>query len=277
MPLDLGPVKRQAVLAALLLGKGAVLSHEQLMRGVWGTEPPASGHKVLASHVNPLRRALDAEGTRHTESVIRSGKGWYRFVVDGVRLDVADVTERADEARRTKESGDLAGAADRLSAALALFRGEPLTGLPGSFAQAERERLSERRRGLRLERLTCLLLLGRFGEVLDDLGALSPSDRYDESLLALRMRALYGCERQAEALNAYQGLRVRLRDELGVGPGEELRRLYERCCAATTNSCSVRAPNAPPHVPAGPGPAAPSMNCRATPAASSAGRPRSRN
>ncbi|WP_327417296.1 AfsR/SARP family transcriptional regulator [Streptomyces sp. NBC_01233] len=226
-PLDLGPVKRQAVLAALLLSRGAVVGHEQLMHGVWGSEPPASGHKVLASHVNPLRRALDADGTRHTESVIRSGKGWYRFVVDGVRLDVADLTERGVEARRTKASGELARAVAQLSSALALFRGEPLAGLPGPFAQAERERLSERRRGLRLDRLECLVLLGRFGDALDDLTVLSPSDRYDESLLALRMRALYGCDRQAEALNAYQGMRVRLRDELGVDPGEELRRLHE--------------------------------------------------
>ncbi|MEV6727975.1 MULTISPECIES: BTAD domain-containing putative transcriptional regulator [unclassified Streptomyces] len=226
-PLDLGPVKRQAVLAALLLRRGAVVSHEQLMYGVWGSEPPASGHKVLASHVNPLRRALDADGTRHTESVIRSGKGWYRFAVDGVRLDVADLIERGVEARRTKASGELARAVDQLSSALALFRGEPLAGLPGLFAQAERERLSERRRGLRLDKLECLVLLGRFGDALDDLTILSPSDRYDESLLALRMRALYGCERQAEALNAYQGMRVRLRDELGVDPGEELHRLYE--------------------------------------------------
>ncbi|MGW3247057.1 AfsR/SARP family transcriptional regulator [Streptomyces sp. NPDC001070] len=226
-PLDLGPAKRQAVLAALLLRQGTVVSHERLLDAVWGTEPPASGHKVLASHVNPLRRALDAEGTRHTESVIRSGKGWYRVVTDDVRLDVADLDERGDEALRTKASGDLATATDQLSVALALFRGEPLANLPGPFAQAERERLLERRRTLRLARLEGLVLLGRFGEALDGLAALSASDRYDESLLALRMRALYGCERQAEALNAYQDMRERLRDELGVDPGEELRRVYE--------------------------------------------------
>jgi DNA-binding SARP family transcriptional activator/tetratricopeptide (TPR) repeat protein len=225
-PLALGPLKRQAVLAALLLRQGAVVSHEQLLDSVWGSEPPASGHKVLASHVNPLRRALDAEGTRPAGSVIRSGKGWYRFVADDVRLDVADLTERGDEALRTKASGDLATATDQLSAALALFRGEPLASLPGPFARAERERLLERRRTLRLARLESLILLGRFTDALDGLATLSVSDPYDESLPALRMRALYGCERQAEALNAYQDMRARLRDELGVDPGEELRRVY---------------------------------------------------
>ncbi|MFC6846761.1 BTAD domain-containing putative transcriptional regulator [Streptomyces caelestis] len=243
-PLDLGPVKRQAVLAALLLRQGAVVSHGQLLDGVWGSQPPASGHKVLASHVNPLRRALDAENTRHTESVIRSGKGWYRFVADGIRLDVADVTELGDAALRTKASGDLDTATDQLSAALALFRGEPLANLSGPYAQAERERLSERRRVLRLERLDCLVRLGRFGDALDDLAVMSASDRYDESLLALRMRALYGCARQAEALNAYADMRVRLRDELGVDPGEELRRVYE-AVLRQDGSCLLD-PAAPP-------------------------------
>ncbi|MFD3927150.1 BTAD domain-containing putative transcriptional regulator [Streptomyces sp. NPDC058614] len=228
--LELGPVKRQAVLAALLLRQGAVVSHERLLDAVWGEEPPAGGHKVLPTHVNSLRRVLDPGGTLPAESVIRSGKGWYRFVVENGRLDTADLDERGDEALRTVASGDLAAAADQLSAAIGLFRGEPLAGLPGPFARAERQRLEERRRTFRLERLKCLVLLGRFGDALDDLSGLSASsaaDRYDESLTALRMRALYGRGRQAEAFNAYEDLRVRLRDELGADPGEELRRVHE--------------------------------------------------
>ncbi|MFG3289459.1 BTAD domain-containing putative transcriptional regulator [Streptomyces sp. NPDC048179] len=225
--LELGPVKRQAVLAALLLRRGALVSHERLLDAVWGSEPPAGGRKVLPTHVNSLRRALDPEGTPPTESVIRSGKGWYRFVLEEVRLDTADLDERGDDALRTVASGDLAAAADQLSAAIGLFRGEPLSGIPGPFAQEERQRLEERRRTLRLERLTCLVLLGRFGDALDDLSGLSASDHYDESLTALRMRALYGRGRQAEALKAYEELRRQLRDELGADPGEELRRVHE--------------------------------------------------
>ncbi|MDT6986123.1 BTAD domain-containing putative transcriptional regulator [Streptomyces lusitanus] len=226
-PLHLGPLRRQTVLAALLLRDGALVSHEHLLDGVWGADPPASGTKVLASHVNPLRRTLDRAGTRHTESVIRSGKGWYRFVLDDVRLDLADLAELGDRALRTKASGDRAGAAEQLAKALALFQGEPLAHLSGPFAAAERERLLERRRTLRLARLSCLVDLGRYGDALDDLARLPEADRYDESVLALRMRALYGCERQAEALHAYEDMRRRLADELGVDPGEELRRVHE--------------------------------------------------
>jgi DNA-binding SARP family transcriptional activator len=226
-PLDLGPVRRQAVLAALVLRVNTRVSHEQLLDDLWDGQPPGSGHKVLPSHIHPLRKALDVAGAGPAESVIRSGKGWYSFVGHGVRLDVTELDERTGEARHTKVSGDVTTAMDRFSEALALFRGEPLTGLPGLRAQAERQRLLERRLSLRLERLECLVLLGRSADTLDELAALSASDPLNESVLGLRMRALYCSGRQAEALNSYQDMRGRLRDELGIDPGEELRQTYD--------------------------------------------------
>lgn len=226
-PLDLGPVRRQAVLIALVLRQGALVSHEQLLDGVWGAKPPGSGRRVLPSYVFTLRKAIDARDAGRTGSVIRSGRGGYRFAVDGLRLDATELTRQVDEARLARTSGDLTTALVRFSDALALFRGEPLAGLPGPFAQAEQQRLRELRRTVQRQRLECLLTLGRSADALDELTTLTASDPYDESLLALRMRALYGSERQAEALNAYQEMRVRLRDELGVDPGEELRRVHE--------------------------------------------------
>ncbi|MEV0374220.1 BTAD domain-containing putative transcriptional regulator [Streptomyces sp. NPDC050636] len=229
-PLDLGPVRRQAVLAALVLRPGTLVSHEQLLADVWGAQPPRTGRRVLPSYIYPLRKALDVEGAGPAGSVIRSGRGGYRFVSDGVRIDVAELAEQVGEAQRAKASGDPATAMDWSSKALALFQGEPLAGLPGPFVQGERRRLSQRQRTLQQERLTCLVLLGRSAEALDDLADLSASseaDPYDESLTALRMRALYGSGRQVAALSAYQDMRVRLRDELGVDPGEELRRVHQ--------------------------------------------------
>ncbi|MGW5277355.1 BTAD domain-containing putative transcriptional regulator [Streptomyces sp. NPDC004044] len=225
--LPLGPVRRQAVLVALALRPGFLVSREQLLDGVWGSEPPKTGRKVLPSYIYELRRVLDAEGTGPADSLIRGEGGGYRLVVDGVQLDAADLAEHIDGAQRAKASGDPATAVDRLSAALALFDGEPLAGLPGPFADVERQRLLERLLRVRVERLECLVLLGRYADALADLAALSASSPYDESLVALRMRALYGSERQAEALTVYQDTCERLRDELGVDPGDELRRVHE--------------------------------------------------
>ncbi|MFJ6633960.1 BTAD domain-containing putative transcriptional regulator [Streptomyces sp. NPDC091376] len=257
--LSLGPVRQQAVLAALALRPGLLVSREQLLDGVWGDSPPQSGRKVLPSYVYGLRKTLDEEGSGPADSVIRGERGGYRFVPDGVRLDVADLAAQLDDARGAKASGDTATAVDRLSGALALFEGEPLAGLPGPYAEAERQRLLERARTVRLERLECLVLLGRFAWALDELAALSASDPCDESLAALRMRALYGSERQAEALNVYEDTRKRLSHELGVDPGEELQRVHQavlrqddvRLLGTAAAARSV-APPAPPPARSGP-------------------------
>ncbi|MFF7602615.1 AfsR/SARP family transcriptional regulator [Streptomyces mirabilis] len=194
---------------------------------MWAEEPPDSGRKILAPYVYELRKALDGKGAGPEHSVIRTGMDSYLFVADGLHLDVADLAELADAAQHAKASGDPATALDRYTEALDLFRGEPLAGLPGPFAQVERERLAERRRTLQRERLECLVLLGRSADALDELARLSVSAPLNESVLALRMRALYGSGRQAEALNAYQDMRERLSDELGIDPGEELRQTYD--------------------------------------------------
>ncbi|SCF88207.1 BTAD domain-containing putative transcriptional regulator [Streptomyces sp. Cmuel-A718b] len=247
-PLDVGPVRRQAVLAALVLAGGTPVSHEQLLDRVWGTEPPNSGRRVLPSYVYPLRKALDPEGAGPAGSVIRGSGGGYRFALDDVLLDTAELDYHADSARRARAAGDLTTALARFTAACALFRGEPLAGLPGPFALGERQRLSDRRRMLRAETAECLVLLGRHGDALDDLTALTASDPLDESLVALRMRALYGVERQGEALKAYASVCARLRDELGVDPGEELRRVHE----AVLRRDDVRLLGRPPERPAAP-------------------------
>ncbi|MFG2139686.1 tetratricopeptide repeat protein [Streptomyces sp. NPDC048650] len=76
-PLDVGPVRRQAVPAALALRPGTLVSHEQLLDDVWGAQPPGSGRRVLPSYVYPLRKAPDAEGAGPAGSLIRSGRGGY--------------------------------------------------------------------------------------------------------------------------------------------------------------------------------------------------------
>src|SRR5204862_3215083 len=111
-PLDLGPVRRQAVLAALMLRPDTVVSHEQLLDDVWGARPPGSGRRVLPSYVYLLRKALDAAGAGPAESVIRGDRGGYRFVGGGVRFDAAELAERAGAAQQAKASGDPATAMD---------------------------------------------------------------------------------------------------------------------------------------------------------------------
>ncbi|MET9918110.1 BTAD domain-containing putative transcriptional regulator [Streptomyces sp. NPDC006435] len=226
-PVDIGPARRQAVLVALVLRRNGPVGYARLLDDVWGTHPPESGHRVLPSYVFALRKALDPQGTKPGSSVIRGGGGGYRFVLDDLDLDTVELEAHARAARRAKDSGDLATATDRFTAALALFRGEPLAGLPGPHARVERQRLTERRVALQAGRLECLVGLGRAGETLDELAVLTAAAPLDEPLLGLRMRALYAADRQGDALRAFADMRVRLADELGVDPGPQLQRIHE--------------------------------------------------
>ncbi|MFI0799496.1 DNA-binding transcriptional activator of the SARP family [Amycolatopsis lurida] len=222
--LDLGPVRQQAVLAALLLRPDVTVSHYELTDGLW-EKPPESN--VLPVYVRRLRQCLDTSGQKPRDSVIVSDRGGYRFASGEVRLDVVRLEEIAAVAGAAEESGDLVAAVDTFADALRLFHGEPLTGLPGAFVQGERRRLEERRLLLLRRKLRAQLKLGRFDEVIGELSALVSADPPSEPLAALLMRALYGGGRQAEALEVFTDVRERLIEQLGVEPGEELRQVQE--------------------------------------------------
>ncbi|MER6347699.1 AfsR/SARP family transcriptional regulator [Streptomyces sp. NPDC001595] len=227
MQLDLGPVRGQALLTALLLRPGTTVSRQQLLDGVWGSEPPSTGPKVIPVYVHQLRRRLDSEGGSPSGSVILTDRGGYRFDPRSVSTDVARLSEIVAEAQAARDSGDLAAAASAWSTALELFHGEPLAAIPGPFAEGERLRLSEHRLACVQEKVECQLRLGRHAEVVGELFALSETHPHNESLAALLMRALYAANRQADALSVFAQVRGRLVKEQGAEPGSELRRVHE--------------------------------------------------
>ena len=113
--------------------------------------------------------------------------------------------------------------------ALALWRGEPLHGveLEGPAA-AEVERLGERRLAVLERRIEADLADGRDAELVAELQQLVATHPLRERLRAQLMLALYRAGRQADALAVYRDTRSFLSDELGLEPGEELRRLQQQ-------------------------------------------------
>ncbi|MGW2343708.1 AfsR/SARP family transcriptional regulator [Streptomyces sp. NPDC001661] len=222
--LELGPVREQALLVALLLRPGRTVGRQQLLDGVWGTEPPGTGTRVIPVYVHRLRRRLDLRG--QTRSVIETVRGGYRFVPGSASVDVARWEAGVAEAHAARNSGDLGAAVDAWSRALELFRGEPLAELPGPFAEGERLRLTEQRLLAAQEKADCLLRSGRHAEALAELFSLTTAHPYNEALATLLMRALHAANRQADALDVYATVRRRLVDGQGVEPGAELRRVH---------------------------------------------------
>ncbi|MFJ7243667.1 BTAD domain-containing putative transcriptional regulator [Kitasatospora sp. NPDC098652] len=218
--LDLGHLRQQAVLAALALHRGRTVSQQELLDGVWGSEPPVTN--VVPVHVYRLRKALRRGDC--PASVIERDRYGYRLVAAATEVDLARMEELVTAAGTAHRAGDLPEAVRLCSRALDLFGGEPLAGLPGPLAEMERLRLTERRITLAQRRSEWRLRLGQYTGAITELMALSAEHPLNEPVAAMLMGALFRGGRQADALAVFDRTRRRLADELGVPPSPVLRR-----------------------------------------------------
>ncbi|WP_189306273.1 BTAD domain-containing putative transcriptional regulator [Streptomyces albospinus] len=223
-PVDLGHLRQQAVLATLVLCPDRTVSQQELLDGVWGMEPPIT--KVVPVYIYRLRKILHI-GDGSPAPVIRRDRCGYRLTPGAVEVDVARMEELVSAAGRAERAGELPEAVRICAQALDLFRGEPLAGLPGPFAELERLRLTERRIALVQRKLDWQLRLGQHAEAIAELRALAVAQPLNEPVAAMLMRALYRSGRQVDALTVFDRTRRRLADDLGVPPGQMLRRTHQ--------------------------------------------------
>ena len=213
--LALGGKRQRALLAALLLQAGRVVTTDRLLYDLWGEEPPRTASPALHNLVSQLRKQLgpDALGTQPPGYVLRASSDQ----IDARRFESTIVTARKaapDERARL------------LRDALGLWRGPPLADFTfEQFAQAEIRRLDELRLVAVEERIDADLELGRHGDVVGELEALVAEHPLRESFRRQLMVALYRSGRQAEALESYQDARSRFVEELGIEPGPDLKRV----------------------------------------------------
>jgi DNA-binding SARP family transcriptional activator/ABC-type transport system substrate-binding protein/streptogramin lyase len=224
--LALGSGKQRALLAILLLHRNEVVSRDRLIDDLWGERPPPSAMHSLDVYVSRLRKTLRANGV---EQLLLTRAGGYQLQVEPDQLDLACFERLAKEGRRALTAGNFGRAAERFSDGLALWRGAPLGDLAYEpFARPEIERLEEQRMSVLEDRIEAELALSRHAALIGELEALTRQDRLRERLHGQLMLALYRSGRQAEALETYQLLRRRLRDEVGLDPSPTLQRLEQQ-------------------------------------------------
>ncbi|SEN08519.1 AfsR/SARP family transcriptional regulator [Actinacidiphila rubida] len=223
-PIATGAPQQRALLAALLLRGGRTATASELLDAVWGETPPNTALAALRSYAFRLRKALGPD------ALVTDSGGYALHVGEGA-LDYAVVERLASEADKSR-AGDPAHARQLLHAALEMWHGEPLAGLPGPHAEMQRSRLAEWHLGLLESRLELDLEMGAHAEAVSELTALSAEQPLRERLRALLMLALYRSGRQAEALGVYADTRRLLADELGIDPSAELSDLHQRILEA---------------------------------------------
>jgi DNA-binding SARP family transcriptional activator len=239
-PLDLGPPKRLAVLAALLVDAGRPVSVTTLVDRVWGDDPPAAVRATLYSHITRVRALIAAGGT---SVELGRGPGGYVLRVDPDAVDLFRSQRLADQARHSSASP--AERAVMLQESLDLWRGEPLSGVAGAWADHLRQLLAERRIATLTLWAELELGLGRHDVVVEKAGALLADHPLAEPVIAVLMRALFLSGRAAEALARYATARRRFAEDLGTEPGHELQRLHEAILRGSLESGPPRQTQVP--------------------------------
>jgi YVTN family beta-propeller protein len=224
----LGGPRQRAVLALLLLEANRVVSLDRLAEDVWGGHPPEGWVTTVQIYISHLRQALEPGRVRGAagEVLVTRNRG-YLLRVDGERLDAARFQDEFAAGRAALEAGRYTEATETLRGALGLWRAGVLADLADyAFTRPEAARLEDLRLTATEARIDADLALGRHDALTAELQQLVAEHPVRERLHGQLMLALYRCGRQADALAAYRRVRDLLADELGIDPGEPLRRLH---------------------------------------------------
>ncbi|GLZ40650.1 AfsR/SARP family transcriptional regulator [Actinokineospora sp. NBRC 105648] len=220
---NLGGPKPKALLAALLLQVRQVVSTERLIDLIWDESPPASANALVHTYVSLLRRGF---ATADRRAALATRAPGYLLDVDPTDSDLESFENNLYAARHAERQVDHETAAGLYDQAIRLWRGPAFGGIEADFARSQSASLAEELLSAEEGRARCHLRQGRAGEVATHLRRLVSAHPLREQVRGLLMRALFESGRQGDALAVYREGRAHLLDELGVEPGEELRRLH---------------------------------------------------
>jgi predicted ATPase/DNA-binding SARP family transcriptional activator len=217
-PVPVRSARQRALLAVLCLHAGRVVTADALVDVLWGDDVPADPSAALQTHVHRLRRLLPEGALEHRLP------GYVLRVAPG-ELDTERLTAAVADAA-ARRADDPAGAVAVAEAALGLVVGTPSAELADVDAfRGDVARLDELRVRAQEERLAGLVALGRADDAVTALERLVADEPLRERPRALLVEALARAGRVPDALDAYQGYRRTLAEELGLEPSEGLRAL----------------------------------------------------
>ena len=213
----------RALFAYLVLNRGRGLPRDELLAAGWGEDASTEAANALSVLLSKLRHGLGAGRFRgRTEIEL--------LLPPATFVDVEAALEGAHRAESAIAEGRWAQAWGPAGIAYHIATRRFLTGLEAAWIDDWRRRMEE----VRLRGLECFAAasLGLGGPALAQaeerarmLTGLAP---YRETGHRLLMEALERRGNVAEALRAYERLRVLLREELGIAPSPAVQAVHQR-------------------------------------------------
>ena len=218
------PGRRGRVMFAyLVLKRGRPVPREELLMAGWGEDSPAEAKNALSVLLSKLRHGLGADHLQGRTQI-------ELLLPQATFVDVEAALEGAHRAESCIAEGRWAQAWGPAGIAYHVATRPFLTGLEAPWIDQWRRRLEE----LRLRGLECFAAasLGLGGPALaqaeERARMLTEFAPYRETGHRILIEALAGRGNVAEALRAYERLRVLLREELGIAPSPSLQAVHRQ-------------------------------------------------
>jgi DNA-binding SARP family transcriptional activator/DNA-binding XRE family transcriptional regulator len=216
-PVEIGSEHQRCLLGVLALHAGQVVPHNEIIEVLWDGLPPATHRPLLHTAVSRLRKLLG-------DRVITRRHNGYVLEMDPRHLDLSRFDSLIADAGETPDE-----ALSLLGRALDCWRSPVLADLPERLRQHPTAiAVSGRRLSTVLRYLDIALKNGAHEQAVARAQTLVHDEPFHEGLHARLMLALAGVGQQAAALTVFAEIRDRLRTELAVDPGEELRAAHLR-------------------------------------------------
>jgi DNA-binding SARP family transcriptional activator len=130
--LDLGGPRKRVVLCTLALNANRVTSVDQLVDAVWGESPPSTPRVQIQIAISALRKLFADAGK---PDAIKTQRPGYLLELEPSELDIERFDRLRASGREHAAAGRLAEAMADVRAALSLWRGEALAGVPSELVQ----------------------------------------------------------------------------------------------------------------------------------------------
>jgi DNA-binding SARP family transcriptional activator len=218
------PGRRGVLLFAyLVVNRDRVIGRDELIEAVWPDGAPAAAAADLRSLLSKVRRATGPEalGLRSRFRLDLPAEAW---------IDVEAAGQALHSAEAAVSTGDWARAWTTSHLAICVTRREFIVGEDAPWIQEWRRQLQD----VEVRALECYAAAS-LGVGPSELAAaervartLIQKEPYRESGHRILMRALAAQGNEAEAMQVYDRLRCRLREELGMSPSPVTQDLHMR-------------------------------------------------
>ncbi len=223
--------KHKALLKILLTHRGHALTKEQLMEWLWPDLPPKSAARDLRIAVSQVRRVLEPNISRGSEStyVLTTESGYAWNIQSDYWLDAQEFETKCAALTRDFSISQLEEQIAQAEEAKVLYQGDYLEeDRYKEWTLAERERLKELYLTLLTQLAKAHSRMGRYGRAVELSREALTHDPCRENIWRELMRYHYHAGERTLAIQAYNECQAILDKELGVEPLPETSALHQQ-------------------------------------------------